>query len=249
MVISLDNISLLYNTQNPEPRTQNPEPNTQMIQTVIFDMDGVIVDTEPVHHYAYNQHFKQLNIEVSPEIYASFTGNSTKNTFEKLKANFDISEDVAKLIETKRNLFNNAFDNKEDLCLIDGVEDLIKELHSKGMQLVLASSSANITIDRIFTRFGLHHYFTHIVSGEDFPNSKPHPAIFEHAAKLSGTPVVNCIVIEDSTNGILAAKAAGIYCIGYDSVNTKLQDYSKADRVIRDFSELNFDTIKSIITS
>ena len=217
-----------------------------MIQTVIFDMDGVIVDTEPVHHYAYNQHFKQLNIDVSPEMYASFTGNSTKNTYEKLKANFDIIEEIPSLVETKRILFNAAFDSKEDLYLIDGVEDLIKELHRKGMQLVLASSSANVTIERVFTRFKLHQYFTHLVSGEDFPNSKPHPAIFEHAAKLSGTYLENCIVIEDSTNGILAAKAAGIYCIGYDSVNTKLQDYSKADRVIKDFKEVNFEIIKSI---
>ena len=217
-----------------------------MIKTVIFDMDGVIVDTEPVHHYAYNQHFKKLNIEVSPEMYASFTGNSTKNTYEKIKAKFDVVEEIPDLVETKRNLFNDAFDSKEDLCLIEGVEKLIKELYSNGMQLVLASSSANVTIDRVFTRFGLHKYFTHLVSGEDFPNSKPHPAIFQHAAKLSGTSVENCIVIEDSTNGILAAKAAGIFCIGYDSINTKLQDYSKADIVIRDFSEVNFDIIRNI---
>lgn len=217
-----------------------------MIQTVIFDMDGVIVDTEPVHHYAYNQHFKQLNIEVSLEMYASFTGNSTKNTYEKLKANFEITDSIPDLVEAKRNLFNDAFDSKEDLCLIDGVEDLIKELHSNGMQLILASSSANVTIDRVFTRFELHKYFTHLVSGEDFPHSKPHPAIFEHAAKLSGNSFEHCIVIEDSTNGILAAKAAGIYCVGYDSFNTKLQDYSKADKIIKDFSELNFEIIKSI---
>ena len=208
-------------------------------------MDGVIVDTEPVHHYAYNQHFKQLNIEVTPEMYATFTGNSTKNTYEKLKSHFEIAESVPDLVEAKRNLFNDAVDSKEDLCLIDGVEDLIKELYHNGMQLVLASSSANVTIDRVFRRFGLHQYFTHLVSGEDFPNSKPHPAIFEHAAKLSQTSVENCIVIEDSTNGIIAAKAAGIYCIGYDSINTKLQDYSKADRVIKDFSELNFEIIKN----
>ncbi|MEC4048450.1 HAD family hydrolase [Flavobacterium sp. SUN046] len=217
-----------------------------MIQTVIFDMDGVIVDTEPVHHYAYNQHFKMLNIDITPEMYASFTGNSTKNIFERLKATFNLEDDVQTLVETKRNLFNEAFDHKEDLYLLDGVEDLIKDLHHNGMQLVLASSSAKVTINRIFNRFGLHQYFSHIVSGEDFPESKPHPAIFEHAAYISQTPRENCIVIEDSTNGIKAAKAAGIYCIGYDSVNSKMQDYSLADQVISNFKELNYQIIRNL---
>ena len=217
-----------------------------MIKTVIFDMDGVIVDTEPVHHYAYNTHFKQLNIDVSPEMYASFTGNSTKNIFERLKLQFNLEDDVQSLVETKRNLFNNAFDSKEDLYLLDGVEVLIKDLYQNGMQLVLASSSATVTINRIFNRFGLHKYFSHIVSGENFPKSKPHPAIFQHAAFLSQTPVKNCIVIEDSTNGITAAKAAGIYCIGYDSFHSKMQDYSLADMVISDFKELGFEKIKNI---
>jgi beta-phosphoglucomutase-like phosphatase (HAD superfamily) len=89
----------------------------------------------------------------------------------------------------------------------------------------------------------LHKYFTHIVSGEDFPKSKPHPAIFLRAAELANTPVENCIVIEDSTNGIIAAKAAGIYCIGYDSFHSKLQDYSLADVVITDFKELSYERI------
>lgn len=217
-----------------------------MIQTVIFDMDGVIVDTEPVHHYAYVQHFKQLNIDVSPEMYASFTGNSTKNIYERLKETYNLAQDVQTLVETKRNLFNDAFDSKEDLYLLDGVEDLIKDLYSNGMQLVLASSSANVTIERIFDRFNLHQYFTHKVSGEDFPKSKPHPAIFLKAAELAQTPVENCIVIEDSTNGIQAAKSANIYCVGYDSFHSKLQDYSKADRVITHFNELDFNTIKNI---
>jgi len=209
-------------------------------------MDGVIVDTEPVHHYAYNEHFKQLNITITPEIYASFTGNSTKNIFERLKAQFNLEDDVATLVETKRNLFNDAFDSKEDLYLLEGVEDLIKDLYANGMQLVLASSSAYVTINRIFDRFDLHKYFSHIVSGEDFPKSKPHPAIFQHAAFLAQTPVENCIVIEDSTNGILAAKAAGIYCVGYDSFHSKMQDYSKADKIITNFNELNYNNILTI---
>ncbi len=210
-------------------------------------MDGVIVDTEPVHHYAYQQHFKQLNIDVSPEMYASFTGNSTKNIYERLKGIFDLKETVADLVETKRNLFNDAFDAKEDLYLLEGVEVLIRDLYDNGMQLVLASSSAKVTIDRIFNRFQLYPYFTHLVSGEDFPQSKPHPAIFEHAAFLAKTPRENCIVIEDSTNGIKAANAAGIYCIGYDSVHSKLQDLSTANQVISSFDILNFEVIRNIV--
>ena len=217
-----------------------------MIKTVIFDMDGVIIDTEPVHNYAFNAHFNQLNIDVSPEMYASFIGNSTKNIFERLKVQFNLAETVDDLVETKRNLFNDAFDSKEDLYLLEGVEDLIKDLYTNGMQLVLASSSATVTINRIFNRFDLHQYFTHIVSGEDFPKSKPHPAIFRHAAFLAQTPVENCIVIEDSTNGIKAAKAGNIYCVGYDSFHSKLQDYSLADMVISDFNELSFQRILMI---
>ena len=81
-------------------------------------MDGVIVDTEPVHHYAFNQHFKELNIDVSPEMYASFTGNSTKNVFEKLKLNFDLKHDINVLINRKRDLFNDAFDKKKRFIFI-----------------------------------------------------------------------------------------------------------------------------------
>ena len=186
-----------------------------MIKTVIFDMDGVIVDTEPVHHYAFVKHFNKLNIDVSPEMYASFTGNSTKNVYQKIKNHFNLTNKIDDLVNTKRELFNDAFDKKEDLFLLDGVENLIKDLHQNGIQLILASSSANVTIERIFNRFNLHHYFTHKISGEDFENSKPNPAIFQHAIFLSKTPKENCIVIEDSTNGIKAAKAAEIYCIGY----------------------------------
>lgn len=210
-----------------------------MLKTVIFDMDGVIVDTEPVHKYAYYKHFEELNIEVSEELYASFTGNSTRNVFQRIKDTFQLNEDVEDLILRKRFLFNDAFDTKEDLFLIEGVEDLIKELHKSGIELILASSASKGTIQRVFNRFNLHQYFTHTVSGEDFPKSKPHPAIFLHAASLSIHPKENCIVIEDSTNGVEAAKAADIYCVGYRSSNSKLQDLTKADLIVNHFNEIN----------
>ena len=217
-----------------------------MIKTVIFDMDGVIIDSEPVHYFAYQQHFSELNIVVSPEMYASFTGNSTKNIYEKLKLNFNISEDIDTLVKRKRNLFNDAFDKKEDLFLLDGVKELIIDLFENGMQMVLASSSANVTIERVFKRFDLNKYFTYKVSGEDFPQSKPHPAIFLKAADLAQTAVENCIVIEDSTNGIKAANAAGIFCVGYESKHSKLQNLRSADKIIARFEELNYKIIRDL---
>ncbi len=218
-----------------------------MLKTVIFDMDGVIVDTEPVHHYAYHQQFEQLGITVTPEMYASFTGNSTKNIFQKLKDQFNLPQTVEELVDTKRMLFNDAFDQKEDLTLLEGVHELILDLRAHNIQLVLASSSARVTIHRIFKRFELFPHFSHIVSGEEFPQSKPHPAIFEHAVHLSGDQASECIVIEDSTNGILAAKAAGVFCVGYDSFHSKGQDYTQADVVVQDFKALNYERLAALL--
>jgi len=217
-----------------------------MIKTVIFDMDGVIVDTEPVHHYAYHRHFKELGIDVTDELYATFTGNSTKNVYQKLRDTFNLAHEVEALVQSKRTIFNNAFDTKEDLYLLDGVEDLIKDLHANGIQLILASSASKVTIERVFNRFKLHQYFSHIVSGEDFPKSKPHPAIFEYAASLSAAPKNQCIIIEDSTNGIAAANAAGIYCIGYVSKNTHNQELAGANMIINHFYEINAKSISRI---
>lgn len=210
-----------------------------MIRTVIFDMDGVIIDTEPVHHHAFYTQFAELGIHVSDEEYASFLGSSTRNVFQYLKRQFDLPQDVEALIQRKREIFNQAFDTDPNLDLLDNVRTLIEDLQQHGVQLVLASSASKATIKRVFDRFGLAPYFAHVVSGEDFAQSKPNPAIFLRAAELAQTPVTECIVIEDSANGVAAAKAAGIYCVGYASPHSAGQDLGQADQVIQHFSELS----------
>jgi beta-phosphoglucomutase len=218
-----------------------------MIRTVIFDMDGVIIDTEPIHHHAFFTQFAELGITVSDALYASFLGSSTRNVFQQLKQEFNLPQEVPALLQRKRELFNQAFDTDAGLDLLPGVRALIEDLQAHGVQLVLASSASKATIARVFQRFGLAPYFSHTVSGEDFAQSKPNPAIFLHAAELAQTPVGECIVIEDSANGVAAAKAAGIYCVGYASPHSAGQDLRLADRVIRDFSELSAVEIQQLV--
>ncbi|RZJ74447.1 MAG: HAD family phosphatase [Flavobacterium sp.] len=208
-----------------------------MIKCVIFDMDGVVVNTEPVSYASNQELYKSLGIEVPDAVYATFTGNSDKNIIQKLKGLYDIPLTNDELLAEKYKYFFAAFDNAQDL-LMPGVKDLIIELHSKGIRLILASSSSKKKIEKVFTRFELHEYFDYVVSGEDFEFSKPDPAIFNEAVAKSGFSKEECIVIEDSTNGIKAAKAAGIYCVAYSSEHALLQDISEADRVITNFKEL-----------
>lgn len=202
-------------------------------------MDGVIVDTEPVHKYAYFEHYKELNIPVTEELFATFTGQSTKNVYQILKDKFDLKEEVNDLVLRKRAIFNNAFDTKPDLYLIDGVEELIKDLYANKIELILASSASKSTIDRVFSRFQLDQYFSHKISGENFPKSKPDPAIFLHAAEIAKSEHDECIVIEDSTNGVEAAFCANLYCLGYKSVNSKKQNLEKANSIVDDFNQIN----------
>ncbi len=212
-----------------------------MVKCVIFDMDGVVVNTEPLSHTSNTAMYTALGITVPDSVYSTFMGNSDKNIIQKLKNMYDIKLTHEELLEEKYKYFFDAFDKAEDLDLMPGVKDLIASLYSKGVMLLLASSSSKRKIEKVFTRFGLHKFFSHVVSGEDFEFSKPDPAIFNQAVMLSGFSKEECIVIEDSTNGIKAAKAAGIYCVAYKSGQGLPQDVSEADEVITDFKELRIE--------
>lgn len=208
------------------------------IQCVIFDMDGVIVNTEPLHKKAYFKTFKFLDLSVTDELYHSFTGSSTINTFQKLVKHYNLSNDPKDLVLQKRAFFNDLFTTDSDLQLIEGVKNIIQYFYNSGITLVLASSASHGTINRVFERFDLDKYFIGKLSGADLKESKPHPEIFENAAKLANTIKKKCIVIEDSDNGVIAANKAGIYCVGYRSEHSKMQTLKTADMVIEDFEEL-----------
>jgi len=208
------------------------------IDCVIFDMDGVIINTEPLHKKAYFKTFTSLGLSVSDELYHSLTGSSTLNTFQQLITRFNLDEDPQELVLRKRVFFNELFYTDKKLDLIEGVLDIIQYFYHKNKILVLASSASMETINRVFTRFDLNQYFVAKLSGADLKQSKPHPEIFEKAAIAGKTPKENCIIIEDSDNGIQAANSANIFCVGYVSEHSKLQTLKNANLVIDAFNEL-----------
>lgn len=218
-----------------------------MLKAVLFDMDGVIVNTEPLHRKAYFQMFEEVGLDVIPDYYDGFTGQSTMEICRALCSRFELDRKPEELLNIKRKHFKHLFENSDGLKLIDGVLDLIKDYHQKGMTLILASSASMSNIDRIFDRFDLNPFFKAKISGADLKASKPHPEIFIKAAELAGADRDECIVIEDSTNGIIAAKEAGIFCVGYRGPNSSNQDFSRADLVVTDFKEIAYDRLIGIL--
>jgi len=217
-----------------------------MIRAVLFDMDGVIINSEPLHRKAYHCMFEKVGIHVDNVMYESFTGQATLHICAQLVARFNLKQTPKTLVAIKRSIFKELFYNDPELDLIPGVRERIEEYYANGLTLVLASSASMGNINNVFERFGLDQYFKAKLSGADLKASKPHPEIFLKAAEASGRQKEECMVIEDSTNGIAAAHKAGIYCVAFKSPNSKNQDYRLANKVIENFSEIAFSKLKTI---
>ena len=215
-----------------------------MIQTVILDMDGVIIDSEPVYFDIDKQMFEELNIAVSFEEHCSYVGTSSQNMWTAIITKHGISEQPAELMRKEYSLYLEHLANAKDLQPIDGVVELIHELYKNNFKLVLASSSQMASIDIVLNKFKLDELFIAKVSGSELAHSKPHPEIFLRSARLIKSDPSECIVIEDSKNGVTAAKAAGMKCIGFLNPNSGNQDLKNADLVIHSFGELNADIVE-----
>lgn len=217
------------------------------LKAVLFDMDGVIVDTEPLHRKAYFKMFKEFEIDVSADLYSTFAGATTRRVCRTLIESFHLKISMDEMFASKRKHFKELFYSDANFDLIEGVKQLIEHYYENDIKLVLASSASHTTIDMVFDKFKLDKYFIDKISGEDLRASKPHPEIFIRAAAIAQEEKKNCIVIEDSTNGILAAHKAVIFCAGYNGGNTHLQDFTLADIVVNDFNELTINKINNIL--
>ena len=212
-----------------------------MLKAVIFDMDGVIIDSEPTHMKLENETYKKLGIEVTGDEHLSFVGATSNYMWETLKNKYKLSQTLEELIEYERNKYFKYLNSDEcEITLIEGVKELIEDLHENGVKLAIASSSPLNVIEAIAKKFQIEEYFEVFVTGDYVKKSKPEPDIFIFASEKLGVSPENCVVIEDSNNGVRAAKKAGMKCVGINSDVEGRQDISMADLVINSFKEVNY---------
>ena len=211
-----------------------------MIKAVIFDMDGVIIDSEPMHYKVFMDYTSsKFGLKITDEEYNTFIGTTNDHMYSTLKRKYTIEGELALLIaeyEDKCDEFLLASKMEKP---IHGVDVLVKNLHQNKIKLALASSSPKKSIDMVLDMFDMNKFFDVKVSGREVTNSKPAPDIFLRAAELLNICPEECLVFEDSQNGVLAAKAAGMKCIAFCNPNSGKQDLSRADMIIESFAEVD----------
>jgi len=212
-----------------------------MFEAVIFDMDGVIIDSEPLHIKSDLMLLSDFGIAIENDVLNQYVGTADAEMWTDLRKRFslDISVDeiMVKSIENKKLIFSS-----EELEPVKGVRELLYEIKSKKLSIGLASSSPVDIIELILKRFEIRDYFEAVISGQEVAKGKPEPDIFLKAAKLLGKRPENCIVIEDSEHGVKAAKRAGMKCIGFISPGSGKQNLTEADNIAS-----SMEVVKDII--
>ncbi|MCL2199525.1 MAG: HAD family hydrolase [Defluviitaleaceae bacterium] len=215
-----------------------------MSLAVIFDMDGVLIDSQPLHYEIDMRVLKSCGYPAELSTVVPYTGIGNPDRWPKYKETLELTEEVERLIELSEEAMRDLFTNAE-LAPIDGITLLLNGIKAMGIKCGVASSSSHELIELVLGKIGLASSFDFIVSGEDVTEGKPNPDIYLRAAEKAGTTPKLCIAIEDAPAGVEAAKAAGMVCIGYNNPNTLGQDFSKADFTANKFDDC-FPIIKTL---
>ena len=218
-----------------------------MKNCVIFDMDGVIIDSEPIHMACEKEIFRLLGISITDEEHHSMIGTTDMVMWSRLKGTFNLSQSINELVILKQASYIEYLKSKTNIIPISYIPELISSLHKNGFLLALASSSPHDQIDFILNEFALSKYFTVKVSGDDVRHGKPNPEIFLKASNLMGVTPEYCLVIEDSMNGVIAAKNANMRCVAYRNPNSGNQNLERADFEINTFKDLTITLIKKLL--
>jgi beta-phosphoglucomutase family hydrolase len=208
-----------------------------VIKAVIFDMDGVIVNSEPAHVEAEKHILLKYGVKITTEELRDYTGTTAEFEFNDLIRKYKLNTTAETLFNEKEEILFRLLEEKTEPT--EGVIYLIKNLKQHGFKLGIATSGHRKLAHYYLKKLGIETFFDTVVCAEDITHSKPDPGIFMKAAQRLGVEPKECIVIEDARVGIEAARKAGMKSIGYSNPNSGNQDLSKADWVVSDFTKLD----------
>jgi HAD superfamily hydrolase (TIGR01509 family) len=215
-----------------------------MIEAFIFDMDGVIVDSE-LHWKSLEGYFLRTLIPGwTTADQGRIIGLSLDSLFDLLTTEYGLVGGKEEFLREYHGIARDIYLNR--VSLLPGFLDLLSLLQRKGIRVALASSSPQSWIGFVLDRFELRDEFEVVVSSEEVQGEgKPSPAIYLYTAGQLGAAPAKCVVIEDSRNGVLSARAAGMYCIGFRNGFNEEQDLAGADIVIEGFGGLDWESFLS----
>jgi len=217
------------------------------LKAVIFDMDGVLVDSEPWHYEIETTLFKKLGLNVSEELHHTYIGTAGDLMYSDLKEKFEILLTLEELLKWDEEYRINIFSEMRGINPNPGVIELLKELKTSGIKLAVATSSVPGIVEMILKKCGIDSFFETVITTVQAGKSKPAPDVYMLAAERIGISPENCVVFEDSFNGIRAAKGASMYCIAYQPHNVFVQNTSEADKLINSFKEINVGLIRQYL--
>jgi HAD superfamily hydrolase (TIGR01509 family) len=210
-----------------------------MISTVIFDLDGLLADTEKLHRGAYKEVFAELGFELSDEEYEDHWIRRGKGIDDFVKKwNLAIEP---KLIRRNKALVYGQM-VRSDAGPMPGARELLDSLKGK-KQLALATSSYPRDAHNVLDVLGFTDYFSYVATKGNVERVKPFPDVFLHVADEMKEPPDQCLVLEDAEKGILAADAAGMKSIAVPNEHTRSNDFSKATLVLNSLDEVNCELI------
>lgn len=208
------------------------------MKVVIFDMDGVLVDTELLYTLMYQEVYASFGLTLDMREREGFVGTSVEKVWQFVKDKYSLKESVDELIAMKDKSYLAKLHSLPEILSIDGVQDLLEYLDAKGYRLAIASSSTRELIEYITGKAGISRYFSFISSGDSVKKGKPDPEIFLNAASHYGARPDECFVIEDAASGVCGGKAGGMTVYAYRNPNSGNQDLTLADFVFDSFDDL-----------
>jgi HAD superfamily hydrolase (TIGR01509 family) len=214
---------------------------------VIFDMDGVIVDSEKIYQEIERQMYHDLGIPVSREEHRLFIGAAERSMWKYMKEKYRMEADTDELIKEERNRFMARLDEHGGIPLMAGLKELLETLTRDGIPSLVASSSSREIIEKVLLTNRIRHFFKDITGGDEVIHSKPAPDIFLDTASKARMAPGRCLVIEDSPNGIRAARSAGMKVIALRGEDNGDMDLSEANKIIHSLHELDTHLIRQML--